>query len=194
MDGNTNWSLFISTTISLAGIVISIIAAGILCWQLYVQRRHNRLSVKPHLNTWLTRNNPSYDFCLMNNGLGPAQIERFEIYVDGKKVDKEREEMYESAFRLIFPKASFKCTNYAYLNAGYAIPAGKEITLYGIEFKEGTPTDKEFMETINIRVSLNIHYRSFYDDEFIHEFRQGKTSTSAIPKSSWIRRLASWRK
>ncbi|MDR2260904.1 MAG: hypothetical protein LBE06_08260 [Azoarcus sp.] len=128
----------------------------------------------------------------MNNGLDPAQIERFEIYVDGEKVNEEREEMYKSAFHRIFQNALFDRTNYAYLNAGYAIPAGERIMLYGVKFTGGIPTSEELMEAINKKIILNIHYRSFYDDEFIYEFRQGETST--VPKSSWIHRLALWRK
>ncbi|MDR2260903.1 MAG: hypothetical protein LBE06_08255 [Azoarcus sp.] len=37
-------------------IVIPLASVAILWWQLGVQRKHNRFSVKPHLDTWIDKN------------------------------------------------------------------------------------------------------------------------------------------
>ena len=77
-----NWSL-----------VVAMIAVGISSWQMWVQRKHNRVSVTPHLSehTRTSVNNGviSLQFNIANNGIGPAFINSFTVLHNGKKVDKD---------------------------------------------------------------------------------------------------------
>jgi hypothetical protein len=67
-----------------ASTVIAICALALTVWQGIQTRKHNRLSCKPFLTTWIGKDlkNNFYSVDLINNGLGPAVIENFTIKVD----------------------------------------------------------------------------------------------------------------
>lgn len=85
---------FIDWIASLRGSDVAVLAASaaatFTAYQAVLLRKHNRLSVKPHLCTW-THDDDSDKmykiyFLLSNNGLGPAIIKSFKVYFDGERL------------------------------------------------------------------------------------------------------------
>lgn len=72
--------------ITAVGVFVAACAFITTIWQAAITRKHNRMSVKPHLTTWTTtiHEGRSYAVHLMNNGLGPALITKYEVLVDGE--------------------------------------------------------------------------------------------------------------
>ena len=70
---------------------IAILALAISLWQGFEERRHNRLTVKPLLSFETISHNQTKSIRLSNNGLGPAIIKGFYVYLDGQKVDADIE-------------------------------------------------------------------------------------------------------
>ena len=65
--------------------IVALCALVVSVWYVRQGIKHNRLQVRPHLDTW-TETNPQkglYQIMLMNNGLGPAIIEDFSVKIDG---------------------------------------------------------------------------------------------------------------
>lgn len=79
--------------VSVSSLVIALCALGFTAWQTSVQRAHNRISVKPHLFSFTTRdkhdNMARLQVLLINNGLGPAFINKFQIYYKGQACESD---------------------------------------------------------------------------------------------------------
>ncbi len=84
---NLNWEVLTGISSS----VIAICALAYTIWQGKQAQLHNKLSFRPHLTLWSHRNHGqgTYEFDVINNGLGPALIESFIVKVDGKELSGE---------------------------------------------------------------------------------------------------------
>ena len=85
----------ISSTTPIIISVLALLTAIAAQWQTI---RHDRLSVKPHLAFLLEDNfqAPNVGLFIENDGLGPARIERFAIYFDGRAVNPtQMDSIYE---------------------------------------------------------------------------------------------------
>ena len=89
--------------------VIALSALAATFWQAYISRKHNKLSVKPYLTTWTTTSSDGYVIVkIINNGVGPAHIKSFSIFVDGQKMIGENLEPHMKCLNIIFPDYEFK--------------------------------------------------------------------------------------
>lgn len=78
---------------------IAILALAISLWQGFEERRHNRLTVKPLLNFETISHNQTKSIRLSNNGLGPAVIKGFYVYLDGQKIDANIENPWSKVMK-----------------------------------------------------------------------------------------------
>ncbi len=64
--------------------IIALCALIFTAWNIYIQRKHNILSVRPHLARFVCSDHNgeigTAKFELINNGLGPAFIKNFRNY------------------------------------------------------------------------------------------------------------------
>ena len=88
--------------------VIALTALAATFYQAYISRKHNKLSVKPYLTTWNTTTPEGYSIlAIINNGVGPAHIKSFGIFVDGQKMIGENTEPHIKCLNIIFPDYLF---------------------------------------------------------------------------------------
>ena len=152
---------------ALASAAIAVFAFVVTVWQAGVTRKHNRLSVKPFLNTWSEASEGSgvYEIRLNNIGIGPAIIESFEIRVDDKKVEGNGLDVISYAVKAMFPSNAPPVLFKSCLAKGGALGAGEGITLVRIKFAPQTmPTSDEF-ESMKKRIRLTVKYKSIYKEE-----------------------------
>ena len=151
----------------LSSAVIALCALGLTVWQAKITRHHNRLSVTPHLTTWSQRDvaNNRYLVELLNNGIGPALIESFYIYVDGQLISGESTEPIEKALKILFPQYQYT-SGQSFVAKGYMMAEKEARNLVTIVFQgEKVPTPVE-VEHATKRARLLIKYKSIYGDEF----------------------------
>ena len=79
----------IEQVVKLSPIVISAAALFVAAWTLFVQRKHNRLSVKPALDDWTHEDSSEFYFQLFNKGLGTAKLTSFEILLNDKAITSD---------------------------------------------------------------------------------------------------------
>ena len=151
--------------ISLSVAVIALAALGVSMWQGYIAREHNKLSVKPHL----VINRTVFDemlikYTLRNNGLGPAIIESYEIFVDGKKCEGECEEKIKSILKNLNIKRiqhrSFTPSN------NQAISINEKLILLEFEKQGLSESNKERLKSSKNSIEFQIKYKSIYGDNF----------------------------
>lgn len=161
------------------GAIGSLMVAGIALWfsisQTRQTREHNRLSVKPELNTLEETNavrlpqpgvfETHHKAYLKNIGIGPALIESFEIYVDGDRVEAEGLSKIDKAVALLFPMGGPSIANRSYLTKGGAISVNECILLVHLVFSPTAMPSQALLEQIKKRVKLVVKYQSMYKNE-----------------------------
>ena len=120
--------------------MIATITLGVTLWQIFVMRRHNRLSVRPYLTFWKWHDgtNNTYSLYLQNNGIGPAIITSFSVDVDKKRIDGRGDKALEKAAMILFNDPNVLIER-AYVSAGYSMAANEKRRLIQINLNEVTP-------------------------------------------------------
>lgn len=154
-----------------ASTIIAFCAFVLTIWQFKVQRTHNKLSVKPYLTTWSHRGEDDglLRVDVLNNGIGPALIKCFKVYVDSHEVEGQDLEIVRKAVKLLFPNYNYTIPYNSFLSEGYMMTAKEERCLVSISFTgPNFPTDAE-IEHATKRVRIFISYESIYKDSFDYD-------------------------
>ena len=151
----------------ISSVVIASCALIFSIRQFSLARKHNRLSFRPHLGTWMNRDADKgfYQVELLNNGLGPAVIVEFVVKVDGKRIPGEGTEPIEKALKILFPNLVYQ-SNQSYVTKGYSMASKERCTIVAIQFLDPFVPSVEFVEHAFTRGALEISYKSFYDELF----------------------------
>lgn len=151
------------------GMVIAIGALAFTAYQAYVQRKHNVISVKPHITTFVNgnrnKNTGQLSVTIMNNGLGPAFINSFQVYLSGQPLDA-----MDTAERLL--KGLTVNTSITTLGDDYAMPSGEARTLLSVAFRCESQNDLEKMAAHLDQLDLELHYSSAYGESFTYDTRE----------------------
>lgn len=157
------------TVAAISSAIIALCALGYTVWQGKQLQKHNKLSFRPHLTSWSHRNSDQgvYVVDVINNGLGPAIIENFEVFLDGKLIQGEGTEPIAKALNILFPNVGFQA-HQTHMANGYCMAAKEECRILAIKFKAPVPLAEEAIEHAFQRADLIIKYRSFYEEEFTY--------------------------
>jgi len=154
--------------------VIALCALVFTAYQAYTTRRHNKLSVKPHLTTFVTgdRSADKFSFSakLMNNGLGPAIIKSYQIYVDGKLSEIKSSKQAEDALKELLHDKKVITTSATFLGKDYAMPAKESKDLMAASFM--LERDDELREIASrLKFDWVIEYESIYGGKDVLDSR-----------------------
>lgn len=159
---------------SIFTIVIAMCALGLTVWQTRVTREHNRLSVKPHLNTErvITHNPTTLIVNLANNGLGPAIIDKFGFCLrDGSPLPYLGDSSLLHTMALFFteyPEDELDIVTF-HMRENYAIAAGEKKELLKIVFKCESPPLEDLIDKQLKKVRLVVKYKSIYKETFEYD-------------------------
>ncbi len=151
----------ISTTIAALGFFVAV-----LVW---LQSRKDAklaketavMSVKPYLSIATDRDPPKYIATLENNGLGPAIIDSFDVYLDGDLViDDDNHNSVEVAAQKVDLKIATQCcVSFA---SGYAFKASNEIEFFEIVLNENNPPTSDHIKAELARIDIVIGYSDIF--------------------------------
>ena len=139
---------------SLIAILVAILALAISIWQGFEERKHNRLSVKPLLNFETVSHNQTKSIRLSNDGLGPAIIKGFYVYLDGEQLDANIQNPWTKV--LEHRNLSGQVSQMWYLSASSIFKPEKAYNLLS------WPVDS--LAQLDIRITID--YASIYEEEF----------------------------
>jgi hypothetical protein len=160
------------SSVAVMAAVVSVCALGVSLYQAKLSRQQQLASVWPYvsLNGYGSADSEKHVWGVrvVNNGLGPAIVERVELLLDGKPMayDALMDSLYAQNARL----DSLKNLNYSQneMNRGTVLSAGSsedwmkfEHTFHGYLPKE--PTARLFLP----KLSLSIYYKSLYDEHWV---------------------------
>lgn len=176
----------------LVSISIASIALLYTAYQVALQRSHNRLTVRPHLDS--TYHNNDYDriyaFEITNNGIGPAVLTHAELYYKGELISDD-DPVNEAMTRIQndikwFGKDSWghhRLAMGSYISPGEAIKI-IEVSFY-VEASARPATD--FNEYLGENVLLKIWYSSIYGDEYVFISNDPKSAMEPLSKFKCLR-------
>ncbi|ENY5168439.1 TPA: hypothetical protein ACMDWL_004407 [Vibrio parahaemolyticus] len=143
--------------------IIALCALFLTVYQANSQRRQNRISLKPHLDLFTDRyfNNGvgRIEIYLINNGLGPAFIETFEITLGDKNYSAK------DARTALFGDRSDEF-NYTELSKGYAIAHNQRIRVLSVNFPAKDWAEVNGLEESISSLELSINYKSVHGQLF----------------------------
>lgn len=154
------------TVTAICAAVIAMLALFASAWQGYETRRHNQLSVMPHLDIF----GPNIEFddeyqqnflglVLDSAGLGPARIVEYSLLVDG---DRFTEKDISSDKLLGRLPAKSKVW---WLQPGDALVVGRRRFVFAIPSDSSDSNRQEFFQALQ-RVRVVIKYESFYGKDY----------------------------
>jgi hypothetical protein len=152
------------TITAISAVIVALASLFVSIWTSIASRKHQRLSVTPHL-----RLDYFYDFdeptnlTLMNNGLGTALIRDFTVLVDGVALSGIGHLQIGQAIETIGMSGRFKVSA---PNPEDALSAGEKLVLLSIP-PTSPPRDRHILQGQLSRIVFRINYDSMYGDRFL---------------------------
>ena len=154
---------------TITAIIVGIIALIALCvsiWQLSVQRKHNKLSVKPCLifDRIVQEREPNVLIAITNHGGGTAFFQEFDVTYQNEKFDLEDSLDWPKLIgQWGIPKAEI--TGHR-PDPKSALAPNCTREILKITIKEKPNVDVEKLRTYIHRIDIQLKYKSLYDDDY----------------------------
>lgn len=160
--------------------VIALCALIFTAWQAIIQRKHNKISVKPLLLTHTDRDKYNQaarlQITLTNSGLGPAFVNEFSVLVNGKTCDFEK-----AVEETLGPQA--KNSTHTVLREGYAMPHNENVVLLAVKFRADNWEEVDAFEAKLDVFDLIIKYSSAYGEKFTLDTREKQLTNAGKGRS-----------
>ncbi len=157
--------------VSISSLVVALCALGFTAWQTSVQRNHNRISVRPHLFSFTKRekhdNIVSLQVLLINNGLGPAFVNKFQVYYKGQTCEPN------AAISAALGELS-RNSSHTILGDDYAMSANETKVLLAVTFPVVSDEDIASVEAKIDCLDLVIEYSSAYEKMKSYDSRNNR--------------------
>lgn len=159
-------------------IVIAFLAIVLTTYTAYFTRKHNRLSVKPHLDCLRSHFPDSCFLKIENSGLGTALITDMTFTYNNKKY-KRIKDCYDDFLKDNKQLNLFIDNEKTGLlsiedNEGFALAAGKELFLIKIIPLKSEKLDwNEIKRNFTDKLDLNIEYKSLYNIKYSYHEQKG---------------------
>ena len=151
--------------------LIAIAALTLAIWQGYIARRHNKLSVRPHLSfvSTFSHKAPHILVDLKNNGIGTAIITEYIVILDGE-IQKKNSTSYvrEACEKLKIPNRYSTAARHFSIDG--SISSGQTENVLKIIRKNDDYFDHGIAEKELNRIQFIIKYMSLYGDVFEVKF------------------------
>lgn len=146
---------------AIASGIIAILALFATLYQSHLSRKHNRLSIMPHLAIHGEEGeNCTFTITIRNDGLGPANIEDLKIHRDGKKLNAIGEHLITKAFEGL---DMCELISLESISTPFILPSSQSIKLATIKYDERIDSIDEHLEKL---LRIEILYKSSYGEKF----------------------------
>jgi hypothetical protein len=157
---------------TILSLLIALCAVLFTAYGLAATRRHNRLSVTPHLNgcsnSSTTNEGLVFSYDISNNGIGPARIKKFILFRDGKPFPKGNGDYVESLIlEHLGEQLKYQITYSFNFGTDASLKSGDTCRIVEILFLEAKSQDKEKILKNLEGLDLCIEYESFYRQKFV---------------------------
>lgn len=161
--------------------LIATCAFALTIYEVYATRAHNKLSVRPLLDSNTARawddSGLTLSFTIRNVGVGPAIVRAVRFFYDGEPAAAT--ETIESLVRRSLASAvAFRIRQHGLPGIGCGMPPGSEHCLVRIEFPKLVAAGEELVDARLDAIGIEIDYESLYGDKWTFS-RRNKTQSVA---------------
>lgn len=153
-----------SDLVAMTSAFIALLALFATIYSSLLQRKHNRLSSKPALNTVIDE--PNRSIYLSNHGLGPAFLVQAEAVLDGKIYnllnEKESDAFSDHLCEGISSDTEY---NWMILEQNSAIAAGAEQIM--LKLRSDSDSEWKAIHELIDRASIKVTYESVYKEKAV---------------------------
>ena len=158
--------------LSIAAIIISLSALGLSFVQSYTIIKHNHVSLQPRLHAYFSNEeqNDKFGIYLVNNGLGPAYIKEFKVYLDNKILSETKFGYFQPLIDKLNLNQS--CFAWGYLVKDSALDNRDDLLLIRAKNAgaDECSVDKIGFFTNLKRIKIEIAFESIYGDKFTYTY------------------------
>lgn len=166
-----------------APLLISICALFLTINQSMAARKHNRLTVKPHLTSFTdTRSDPerqgviTINITLSNNGLGPAIIKSFEPLLDDAPIKvSEPGDLFPIAEKALPIRLIADECYFTVLRQNYVMAKDANLAVATIAYAQTIHDDPVAIRDAFNRFQIRVAYESAYGEAFVYDSRDHMT-------------------
>jgi len=167
--------------------ITSVCAILLSLYALVSTRRHNRLSVNPHLadytNKLTTNEGLTLTYEISNNGIGPARIKSFVLFREGKPFPKEKDDYVESFVREhLGNRLKYDIRHSFNFGKDDSLKAGDMRHILEIFFPGAKLENREQILGMFEGIGLRIEYESFYGQKFVLDRRNENKLKNSLLK------------
>jgi hypothetical protein len=153
------------TVVAISAVVIAVCALAVSIWQGVQNRRHNRLTVRPHVTLAHGLNYfEPITVRFSNAGVGPAWVKSFDLRVDGKSIHPGTPAGLAAAIAQI-ATGDLEYT-VTMPTVGEAIRVGETLTFLRFNDSHRTPGLHDRIVEALHRLEPRLRYTSVYGEEF----------------------------
>jgi hypothetical protein len=148
--------------VSFSAILISLATMTIYLYQTHLIQKQQHASVMPYVRMWYSYDEDRFEMMVSNEGLGPAFIEKVNIY------DKEKQFQnmdIPSYFQSEYLKKDTIYMTFSNIGEGMLFASGKDITIIS-KLKDKKDTDKLKKIFFNEKLEMEIIYTSIYGEKW----------------------------
>ena len=162
-----------------APLLVSICALFLTISQTILSHRHNRLSVKPNLTSFVHTEQDMDEKAiwritttLTNNGLGPAIIKSFEVLFDDKPVPQVNPgDIYPMIEREVKLRFIAEDCNFGLLRPGYVMGKGDTVRTAKVTLVRTLDISDDYIHASMHRFHILVRYESAYGESFTYDSR-----------------------
>ncbi|HTR28163.1 MAG TPA: hypothetical protein VMH27_02775 [Puia sp.] len=157
--------------IALSASFIAMLSLGVSFWQLKMQRRFNRNSLRPLPWFYIRNGEDEFSVDLYNDGTGPMIIDNTHFELDGRT---------HTHLHCLLPKLE-EGWNFTVLSHDKIIGAGKEVRIWEQTFTE--PTEETFRRAAELKETLcRVKATIVYKDVYNHKYPPHERDFSFLKK------------
>lgn len=162
-----------------AALLVSICALLLTINQARMTRKHNKLTVRPHLTSFTTHvPHPDISgvtlikFTLSNNGIGPAVIRTYEPMFDEKALDPTKFDELLALAKEVLPISILdqECW-FGFFRKGYVMAKDEEMNVAIVAVVPTIDTNHQALEEALQRFHIKVGYESMYGEAFTYDSR-----------------------
>ena len=147
--------------------IIALSALGLAVSQGMATRKHNKLTVKPHLTfvRWIEQDKRYIKLTLKNDGVGPAFINHFKVHLDDKEVTSKGQNSVAKALNLLNVPGAITVLGFSY-KKNDSISSKSEETIIQIYLSPEMDFDKRLLGNQLDRLRIEIEYTCLYRKKY----------------------------
>lgn len=153
--------------ISISSVLVALSAMFIAIWQAYLTRKHNHLSVRPHISiSWKNIPGEALRCEMLNHGVGPAFIKKVVLVVGGQEHAVNSYEDYKMVFTKLGLHQFISDVKITHFNESSAVSTSQSYDFITFCSSDTSQQVHETIAELIRNLEVKVEYKCIYGIEY----------------------------